>query len=312
MKLSIVTTCYMSSEYINEFCQRVSTVAEQVAEDSYEIIFVNDGSPDDSREKVLELVNVDKHVSLIDLSRNFGHHKAMMTGLAHASGDKIFLIDVDLEEQPEWLIPFTQKMNKEKCDAVFGVQEKRKGNLFERVSGSIFWNFFNFVSRLNITPNMMTARLMTKQFVENVIKHQEREVFAHAIWHITGFNQQPYIVAKGSSSPTTYTLAKKIDLFINAVVSFSDNPLKIIFKFGMGTSLFAFLYILYVVLKRIFSGVVIDGWTSVIASIWLLGGLTIMFIGLIGIYLSKIFLEVKQRPYTIIKQIYTHQDNIKS
>ena len=312
MKLSIVTTCYCSEKYIDEFYRRSVAVAEEVAGESYEIIFVNDGSPDSSKEKIIEIISHDPHVTLIDLSKNFGHHRALMTGLANASGERVFLLDVDLEEHPEWLLTFLEKMDQEQCDVVFGAQKKRKCKWFEVTTGGIFWKLFNLLSGLNITPNMVTARVMTKQFVESTVLHQEREVFAPGIWSITGFYQQPCMVSKENTSPTTYTFYKKVLLFINAIVSFSDYPLRSIFNLGIYLSLFSSLYILYIIGKRIFWGSVVDGWTSVMASIWFLGGLIIMFIGVIGIYLSKVFLEVKQRPYTIIKKIYRNNNTPKS
>src|SRR5690242_13778535 len=127
MKLSIVATLYKSEQYIDEFCKRASNVAEQLAGTDYEIILVNDGSPDDSLIKAIQLTEQNPHIMVVDLSRNFGHHKAMMTGLAHATGNNIFLIDSDLEEEPEWLISFAKQMHDSQCDVVYGVQKRRKG-----------------------------------------------------------------------------------------------------------------------------------------------------------------------------------------
>ena len=112
MKLSIVTTLYQSSKYINEFYQRATHSARELAGDDYEIIFVNDGSPDNSLELAIGLSDQDTHLTIVDLSRNFGHHKAIMAGLAHTKGDRIFLLDSDLEEEPEWLHTFSQEMEK--------------------------------------------------------------------------------------------------------------------------------------------------------------------------------------------------------
>ncbi len=132
MKLSIVTTLYNSAAYISTFYQRVSAVARQLAGEDYEIIMVNDGSPDNSVELAVQLTETDSHVVVIDLSRNFGHHNAMRAGLEHSCGEQVFLIDSDLEEEPEWLLSFSDQMVAEKCDVVYGVQKERKGNWFER------------------------------------------------------------------------------------------------------------------------------------------------------------------------------------
>ena len=138
MKLSIVTTLFSSSDHIVEFFERVSKVAKELVRDDYEIIFVNDGSPDNCLNISLELMKSDPKLKVIDLSRNFGHHRAMMCGLENAIGEKIFLIDVDLEEEPEWLISFNSIMISEDVDLVYGVQGERKGGLFEKITGYFF------------------------------------------------------------------------------------------------------------------------------------------------------------------------------
>ena len=129
MKLSIVTTLYQSSAHVFEFCQRARAAAEDYVCDDYEIILVNDGSPDDSLILAKDILNKNDKVKIVDLSRNFGHHKAMMTGMAHAKGELVFLIDSDLEEEPEWLETFAKQMKQDRCDVVYGVQERRKGSL---------------------------------------------------------------------------------------------------------------------------------------------------------------------------------------
>src|SRR5450432_2620019 len=131
MRLSVVSTLYMSAPYVLEFHRRISSAAARITSD-YEIIFVNDGSPDNSQALAIQLCKDDRRVTLIELSRNFGHHKAMMTGLAHADGDLVFLIDSDLEEKPELLVTFNETMISKDVDVVFGVQEARKGGWFER------------------------------------------------------------------------------------------------------------------------------------------------------------------------------------
>ena len=307
MKLSIVATLYNSEAYIVEFYQRSSAAAKQLVGDDYEIILVNDGSPDNSLDIAVQLTETDNHVVIVDLSRNFGHHKAMMTGLAHASGQLIFLIDSDLEEEPEWLTGFSEQMSSEKCDVVYGVQEQRKGGLFERWSGQWFYSFFNALTGIKLPANVVTARLMTRRYVDALLRHEEREVFMAGLWYITGFIQSPRIIKKHQTSETTYTFRRKISVLVNSVTSFSNTPLISIFYIGISISLFAGIYIAYLVFNWMFLAKPPSGWTSVMASIWLLGGMVISFIGVVGIYLSKIFSETKRRPYTIVRQIYGKQ-----
>lgn len=307
MKLSIVATLYQSAPYINEFYERANVTAKRLAGDDYEIVLVNDGSPDNSLDLAITLTEQDSHVVVIDLSRNFGHHKAMMTGLAHSKGELVFLIDSDLEEEPEWLDTFAMQMKQDRCDVVYGVQERRKGNWFERWSGQWFYRFFKALTGLALPENVVTTRLMARCYVDALLRHQEREVFMAGLWHITGFDQRPHVVKKHHTSQTTYTFRRKMSLLVNSVTSFSNAPLVSIFYIGVGISLFALTYIAYLVINWLFLAKPLSGWTSVMASIWLLGGMVISFIGIVGIYLSKIFSETKQRPYTIVRKIYAGQ-----
>jgi putative glycosyltransferase len=307
MKLSIVATLYQSAPYIQEFHQRATAVAQQFAGDDYEIILVNDGSPDNSLELAVQLTEQDPHLTVVDLSRNFGHHKAMMTGLAQSKGNWVFLIDSDLEEEPEWLLSFSNQMNAEKSDLVFGTQESRKGGYFEKISGWLYYRVFRLLTGIAQPNNIVTARLMTRRYVNALISHQEREINIGGLWMITGFKQVHQPVKKHSTSPTTYTIGKKFVHFINAVTSFSSFPLSFTFHSGLLISVSALIYILALVFRYLFMTAPPSGYTSIIVSIWLFSGLIIFFMGVQGIYISKIFTEVKQRPYTIIRKFYNRE-----
>lgn len=304
MKLSIVATLYRSAPNLREFYERTTAIAKRIFTDDFEILLVNDGSPDDSLDLAIGLTEKDPHLVLIDLSRHFGHHKAMMTGMAHSEGELVFLIDSDLEEQPEWLEAFWHKMNEVQCDVVYGVQERRKGRWFERWSGQSFYRIFNLLSGLGLPENLLTARLMSRRYVDGLLQHRERELFLAGLWHIVGFEQSPYTVEKKSTSKTTYTFRRKVSLLVNSVTSFSSAPVKGIFYFGAFISLFSFIYIGYLIAHWLFLETPLSGWEPVIASIWLMGGAVISFIGITGIYISKVLSETKQRPLTIVRRIY--------
>jgi putative glycosyltransferase len=304
MKLSIVTTLYKSSPYVDEFYERISKEAQKIT-DNYEIIFVDDGSPDDSLQKCITLHQQDQKVTVIELSRNFGHHKAIMTGLSHAQGDFVFMTDVDLEEEPELLGKFWQELqNGEDLDVVYGVQKQRKGAFFERISGELFWKVINIFSTIEIPKNMLTARLVTKTYNDALIKYQESELFIGGVWADVGFRQKPIITNKSSKSETTYTFRKKVSLLVTSITSFSSKPLVYIFNIGLFTTFVSFLFILKLLFNKLFYGVAFEGWTSLIVSVWFFGGLIILLLGIIGIYLSKIFIETKNRPFSIIKNKY--------
>jgi putative glycosyltransferase len=303
MKLSIVTTMYYSASYLEEFYARVRAAACKITED-FEIIFVNDGSPDNSLEVAISIFNRDERVKIIDLSRNFGHHKAIMTGLAHADGDRIFLLDSDLEEEPELLEQFNKEMDSTQADVVYGVQVRRKGDGLERLSGYFFYPIFNFLSNYPVPTNLLTVRLMSERYVKSLVEYKENEIFLAGLWAITGYKQIPLMVNKAHKGRTTYNVGRKVSILINSITSFSNKPLVIIFYFGSLISVISFFEIMNLLVRRLFFGIQLEGWTSLIVSIWLLGGLTIMSLGVIGVYISKIFMETKRRPYTTIRQIF--------
>ncbi|MBT5400229.1 glycosyltransferase family 2 protein, partial [bacterium] len=271
----------------------------------YEIIFVDDGSPDDSLQKSVALYEKDLKVKVIELSRNFGHHKAIMTGLSHAKGEFVFLIDSDLEEEPELLEHFWKELHKDKnTDVVYGVQESRKGDWFEKLSGVFFWKLINFLSPVKIPINMITARLMTSKYTQSLISYKESEIFIGGIWAHMGYKQKAINVNKGSQSETTYSLKRKLALLVNSITSFSSKPLIYIFYIGFITTFISTVFILKLVVDKLLFGLTFEGWTSLIVSVWFFGGLIILLLGVIGIYLSKIFIEVKQRPYTIVRNFF--------
>lgn len=302
MYLSIVTTLYYSSPYIEEFYQRIKKCLEEITSD-YEIIFVNDGSPDDSLEKVVELHKKDKRVKVIDLSRNFGHHKSIMTGSSYAKGDFVFLVDVDLEEEPENLILFYNELNKQQVDVIYGVQKNRKGGWFEQFSGAIYYILFNILTGYNAEANVLIARLMTKDYVKALVAHKEHEFDIMGLWTLTGFRQSSVIVNKSAKGSTVYSLRRKISLFINTITAFSNRPLLGILFLGLFICFVAGITTCYFGVKLLFIKET-EFWMFLLSSVWLIGGLIIICLGIIGLYISKIHTETKRRPYTIIRKFY--------
>ena len=307
LKISVVTTLYYSENYISEFWSRVKQSIEQVTE-KYEFVFVNDGSPDGSVQEVLDLQKEDPRVILIDLSRNFGHHQAILTGLQYAQGEYVFLIDCDLEEDPELFELFWKEISKnQKADVVYGVQTRRKGNFVERTTGSLFYKILNLVTHFDYPANTLTARLMRRDYVAAVLNFKEKAIDVWAIFVLAGFNQVGIPVAKKSKGSTTYTLSKKIKMSIEIMTSLSHRPLYSIFFLGLIWVFISGINIVYILVQKWLYGAEIEGWASIMASLWLIGGVVIFLLGLIGIYLSKIFLEIKNRPLSIIKTIYRRQ-----
>lgn len=308
MELTIVSTLYCSAPYLEEFYTRMSGAARNITGD-YEMILVNDGSPDNSLDIAVELHEKDGRVKVMDLSRNFGHHKAMMTGLAHARGERVLLIDCDLEEEPELIEEFYSRMESTNADVVYGTQISRKGGWFEKWTGSLFYKAFNFLSEVKIPENVLTMRLMTRRYVASLITHRDREVFLLGLWTITGFKQVPIAVRKHGKKTSTYNIGRKLGILVNALTSFSSRPLILVFYIGGVISLLAGGAAGWLIIRRLFFEEFLGGWPSLIVSIWLLGGVNIFCIGLVGVYLSKVFSETKSRPYTIIRNIHEKKEN---
>ncbi len=303
MKLSIVTTLYHSAPYLRDFYERCCAAAEGIT-DQFEIVLVNDGSPDESLDIALELHEKDRRVRVIDLARNFGQHKAILTGLAHARGELVFSLDSDLEEDPDWLGPFHERMRETGADVVYGVQRKRKGRLFERLSGTIYYAIFRLLSSHHVPANQVAARLMTRRYVKSLIEHRDREVFLAGLWAITGYEQVPVTVDKADKGSSSYSLRMKLGILMDSVTSFSNVPLVLVFYLGMLVTAISVSAAVITFLVKVFFIDFELGWPSLIISIWFLSGLTFSFLGVIGMYLSKIFIETKDRPYTIIRQSY--------
>lgn len=302
MKLSVVTTMYYSQNYLEEFCDRSTRAAGLVSSD-YEIILINDGSPDDSLKTALSLQGKHPRITIVDLSRNFGHHRAIMTGLHYAKGDYVFLIDCDLEESPELLSEYWEAIQEPGIDVVFGVQKSRKGGWFERTSGRLFYALFNALTSLDYPANSLTARLMTSRYVKSVLQFKERELDIWGVFVLTGFNQKALQVVKSSKGSSTYTLQKKIRMAIEMISTLSHRPLYLTFFFGV---LFVFISLVSIGIigynKYMYNTV--EGWASIMALVWFVSGVILFILGIFGVYLSKIFLEIKNRPLTLVREVY--------
>jgi putative glycosyltransferase len=310
MRISVVTSMYKSAPYIEALYQRCCVAIRAAGAAEHEFIFVNDASPLDDLEVAKRLAAIDPNVVVIDLSRNFGQHRAMLTGLAHATGDQVFMMDSDLEEEPEWITSFHAAMAASGADVIYGIQEAKKGGFFYRMARRLFYVMLNSLSDIRFPENVVTARLMSRRYVAALMKFQEREVYLAGLWHVAGFTQMPVRVIKHDTSPTTYTLPRLAGIFVNAITSFSTRPLVAISIAGIALSVLAFAYTGWIVLQKLLWGIDVEGWASVMAATLLIGGITLFFNGVMAIYIAKIFIEVKQRPRSIVREIHPLRPNL--
>jgi putative glycosyltransferase len=303
IELSIVSTLYRSEPFVESFVERCVQAAARIAT-TYEIILVNDCSPDGALQQALALQERHRELRIVDLSRNFGHHRALMTGLCFARGARVLLIDSDLEEDPAWLVEFSREMDRTHADVVYGVQKKRKGGFIERILGAAFYWIVNHLSDTAIQTNSVTARLMSAQYVAGLTGFQEREFAIGDLWVRTGFHQVPYLVEKAYRGETSYSLKRRMRNALLAILSTSTVPLKLIFFLGATISIISGIYIAVLLARYMFGSVEVEGWTSLILSVWFFGGMTLAAIGTIGIYIARIFHETKRRPYVVIRAVH--------
>jgi putative glycosyltransferase len=303
IELSIVTSLYKSEAYVEEFCARMAEVAARLTK-RFEIILVNDGSPDASLAKALALHQKDSRITIVDLSRNFGHHPALFAGMSHSRGGMVYLTDSDLEEPPELLESFHGRIKQGDCDVVYGYQGARKGGIVERVTGDVFYRLFNFLSDVQLPRNLVTARLMTRRYVDSLLLHRDRSPFLAGLLAITGYVQCGVPVKKGSNPDSSYCWRRRWAQAFDSITAFSSKPLLLSAYLGTSISAGALLYIAYLIVRWLARGIPVEGWTSLIVSIWFLGGLNLLFLGVVGLYLSRVFMEIKDRPTTVVRALY--------
>ena len=301
---SIVIPVLNEEKVLNELYQRLTKVMTDIGE-SYEIIFINDGSTDNSLKIMKQLQTHDKRIKIIDFSRNFGHQIAITAGIDFTSGDAVITIDADLQDPPE-VIPNLIKKWKEGYEVIYGIREKRKGeNFFKKISTLIFYRLINKMTMINMPPDSGDFRLIDKKVVNNLKNIRENNRYVRGLTYWIGFKQigVPYERDKRFAGKSKYPIKKLFKLAYDAIFSFSNFPLKIATYFGFIVSFLSFLYLIYALIIKLFTNSVIHGWTSLMISILFLGGVQLICLGIIGEYIARINDEVKKRPLYIIKEI---------
>lgn len=304
-EISIVATMYRSRPFLERFLAECLQGLAELECVNFEIVLVNDGSPDDSLVYAVSRRQDIPQLVVVDFSRNFGHHYAMQAGLRYARGDLVFLIDCDLEVSPLTLPQFKKKLDSSGSDMVYGYQEARKGGFFEKVSGGFFYKAFNLLSDIKIPENLATERIMTRRYVEALLRLGDRNLFLGGMMSWTGFQQLGLpLQKKQREGRSSYTLLARIHLMVNAVSSFSAHPLIWMFNAGVTITAFSFLYVFYLIFRKILFDDALLGFTSVVALITLSLGIMTTGLGIIGIYLGKVFTQVQNRPTYIVKDVY--------
>ena len=269
----------------------------------YKIIFIDDGSSDDTLAILKQRANIDSSIFYISLSRNFGHQNALKAGLDIADGDAVIMMDGDMQHPPE-LIPVMLEMWEKGNDIVYTIRKDHKDlPMMKRKTSTMFYNLINNLSDIELEQGTADFRLMDKKVVAIFKDFKETDLFLRGLVKWMGFQQAgiEYEPAKRTQGKSKYTLKKMIRFALQGITSFSTKPLYIATYLGFSFSLVSLLYIPYIGYSYYF-GHVISGWTSMIATIAFFGGLQLMILGIIGMYLGKLFLQSKQRPHYIVKE----------
>lgn len=300
--ISIVTSTFNSSNHIEQFLTKIQNQIKSINE-SYEIIIVDDGSNDDTV-KILKAISFNnKNLKVIELSNNFGQIASIFCGLKHSIGEQIFITDSDIEEDEDNLIRFYNEYKKDTSyDMIFGVIGKRDGyGSFNKLSAKIFNNLIYLITNKKITKDQSWTRLITKKLSNELLKFKEIESYPAGLFHLVGFKQKQLNINKTYKGYSSYSFIKKIRLALNICTNFSSLPLIFICLIGLFVSIISFLFILVIFFAKIFIGFS-SGWASLIIFIGFIGGVNILSIGIVGVYISRIFNQVKNRPQYIIKE----------
>lgn len=304
MRLSIVVPCFNEQDVLPELYQRVTSIAQQVAYADYELVLVNDGSTDATWMMIQSWARTDKHLIGINLTRNFGHQAALTAGLEHTSGERILIIDADLQDPPE-LLPEMMAALDNGADVAYGKRLSReKESLFKRSSAALFYRLLAQLSDVEIPLDAGDFRLMTRRVLEAFRSMPERQRFIRGMIAWTGFNQVavPYHRRGRSAGASKYPLQKMLSFAAGAIASFSISPLRVSVFFALVFAMMGGVGLVYV----LFSWLALDhvkGWTSLAAIVCILGSTQLLVIGILGEYIGRIYMETKSRPLYLIEGI---------
>jgi glycosyltransferase involved in cell wall biosynthesis len=302
-KISVVTSLYKSELYVLDLYNKLLEVFNTLSCD-YEIIFVDDYYPDKAKEKALSLAKIDKNLKVIALSKNFGQHPALTAGLTHASGDYIVVMDSDLQDDPNEIINLYNQIEKG-YDIVWAKRSQRQDSFLKKLSSNVFYKFLSYLTDTKWDSTIANFGIFKKKTINTflTLKEQNRTFPMMMMWlgyKSTSINVEHQERAHDSSS---YTLRKLVSLALNIIIYYSQKPLKLMVSLGFFIALLGFLFVIKIAFNCLFLNNPIPGWSSLIASIWLLSGITISIIGFCGLYIGNIFNEVKNRPFYIIDEI---------
>jgi dolichol-phosphate mannosyltransferase len=305
----VIIPAYNEQEVIDESYNRLTKVMQGM-DGSYELVFINDGSRDNTAQIIAGICEKDKHVRLINFSRNFGHMPAITAGMEHARGEAIIVIDADLQDPPE-VLPLMAAKWREGYDVVYGKRSARKGEtFFKKLTAKWFYRIINALSTVELPMDTGEFRLIDRKVCDAVNKLQEKNRYMRGLVSWVGYKQVAveYVREERFAGETKYPLKKMIAFAIDAITSFSYKPLKLATTLGFVISFLGFVYTLVVIYQRLFTDSTITGWSSTVGIILFTQGIVLVILGMMGEYIGRIYDEIKNRPTYIIREIVGEEE----
>lgn len=307
MKLSLVVPCYNEEGNVELFYEETVKAFQNTGID-YEFVFVNDGSRDKTIDKLKKLYNekTESNITVVSFSRNFGKESAIYAGIKNSTGDYISLIDADLQQRPEVVLEMMNILeNEPEYDCVAAYQGERKEGSVMTGFKSGFYKLINKLSEVELHADASDFRTFTRGVADAILEMSEYHRFSKGIFSWIGFNTKyiPYEVQERNSGETKWSFTKLVKYAFEGISAFSTKPLKLATYTGMLTAFAAIVYLIVVIIQRIWFNVAVSGYATIVALILLLGGIQLFCIGIIGSYLAKTYIQSKQRPIYIAKEI---------
>jgi len=304
--ISVLIPAYNEEPVLEKLFTRLANLANEVKEYDFEFLFVNDGSKDNTLGIIKDFAEKDSRVSYINLSRNFGKEIGMIAGLDYVQGDATVIIDADLQDPPE-LIPEMIKLWEEGYDDVYAKRRSREGESWlKKYTSKMYYRTLQKITHIPIQEDTGDFRLLDKRVVEAICQFRDTQRNAKAIFSWVGFHKKEILYDRDerAAGMTKWSYPKLVNLAIDGITSFTTAPLRISTYVGAGVSILAFLYLLFLVIRTTFFGTDLAGYPSMMAVILFLGGVQLLFLGIIGEYVGRIFNETKQRPLYLIKEYH--------
>ncbi len=301
--LSVIIPVFNEEPVIIETYKRLTKVMEGMGE-TYELLFVNDGSRDMSAAIIADLCSKDKSVKLLNFSRNFGHQPAITAGMDFAAGDAIVIIDADLQDPPE-VIPEMLKLWRQGYEVVYGKRSERKGeSAFKKFTAKMYYRLLKNMTNVDIPVDTGDFRLIDRKVCDAMKMLGEKNRYVRGLVSWTGFNQTAvhYVRDERFAGETKYPLKKMIRFAMDGIAAFSYKPLKLATGTGFAIALLSFIYLVVILFQKLVYGNVIEGWASTIAVILFSQGIVLIMLGIMGEYIGRIYDEIKNRPIYLISQ----------